>query len=91
MSGFDEMPTAELLAVPPGAACKDVDTLALWAAALRDRLAAYGPIVAGLRAMEGARYGGRLVCRIHATTIGGDLHNDQLCPWWLAQQIGGGR
>jgi hypothetical protein len=91
VSNYDKLPTGVLLAVSSGELREDVDTLAMFAAALRDRLAAYEPIVAGLRAMEGARYGGRLVCRIHATTIGGDLHNDQLCPWWLAQQIGGDR
>lgn len=87
MSRYDEMPTAELLAVPPGAACKDVDTLALWAAALRDRLAAYEPIVAAVRAIEHPRgWDGCGMCEeldygVHAPD----------CPWWLAQQIGGGR
>jgi hypothetical protein len=96
------MPTDELLAVKPGEVALDHGAALGWAAALRDRLAAYHPIVAALRevtraAVELYHVHAGYSCLLCGATAGDatyirdpDGWHARTCPWALAQQTKGG-
>lgn len=85
MSVYDAMSTDALIAVPPREVALDHGGALLWAAAMRDRLAAYELIVAALRDLPASAVydPATNTCRL-CDWIDGE-HTDT-CPWWLAQQ-----
>lgn len=93
MSRYDEMLTDKLIAIPPGEVALDHGNALAWAAAMRDRLAAYERVVAALHAMTPHQgLGGSWYCPVCNRPI--DLHQPADppahrlgCLWLLAQQV----